>query len=457
MGLFDLFKRKKTMGLSNKELMGLAREMGASGHNGYWEGFKIRTPELAEAIEQVCGRNMSSISDGDAFQIVATFSRWSENTKTPIDKLRVNFEKQIQSFLNAGATYDMFLEKCRGEKSKEAKTFNISEDFTIANFMYEWTLSMKEKDECNSLTEHIARKMSVPDIDSFKADLEKSAGELNLAPDISKLDREENRLFALAQDGAKMFEEFNPHPFDDETASQLTNEGKIEALILCSTMVMELHSNFKNELDMDVQTDRYFLLLADTIMGETPDDEIGFINSRIAFYNKERRDWSKMGPLDAFKPDNAISHIYNALFVSPFSEHPEITPQGLPVHDLVMFRSHFEKVQKAMSQGCKRIKGQTSGAEDELREEALKTLNCVFPPAMRADMTKDMAWLFSGHVLDMVKTKEIDEQVVGVMPSHIKAQVRVLVELCKQSSMSDDEISDILDDAQNEFVKAFRQ
>ena len=115
----------------------------------------------------------------------------------------------------------------------------------------------------------------------------------------------------------------------------------------------------------------------------------------------------------------------------------------------------LEKVQKAMSQGRKRIKGNTSSAEDELREVAIKTLNCVVTPAMRAKMNRDVAWLFSDQIISMVKTGEIDEQLIGVMPSNIKAQIRDLANRCTQSSLSEGEVADILEDAQNEFLKPF--
>ena len=460
MGLFDFFKGKKSkpspqQGANNNDLMGLARKMGAASHHGYWEGFKIRKPQVAEAIEKVCGRDMGTLSDGDAFQIVTTFTRWSENANRPIDTLKEYFTKEMQSLLDDGGTYEMIIDKFKEEKPKEAKAFNISEDYTISNFMYEWILEMRSKAESDSFIEQMARNLDVSDIEAFKASLKKSEEELNLAPDISKLDREENKLFALAKEGAQMFQDFDPLTLDNEQAPSLTKEGLAEALILCSTMVIDLHSHFKNELDMDVQTDRYFLLLADSIMGDTPDDEIGFINSRIAFYKKECRDWSNISPLEAILPDNAISHIYNALYVNPLSDHPEIIPQELPTHNLIMFKSHFEKVQKAMSQGRKRIKGNTSGEEDELREEALKTLNCVVTPAMRAKMTRDLAWLFSNQIISMVKSGEMDEQIVGVMPSNVKAQIRDLANRCAQSSLSDGEVADILEDAQNEFLKIF--
>lgn len=460
MGLLDFFKGKKNTvtpkkGLSNNDLMGLARKMGASSHNGYWAGFKLRKPQVAESIEKVCGRDMNTVSDGDAFQIVATFTRWSANAQIPIEKLKDYFVQQMKSILDSGGTYEMILDKFKSEKPKEAKSFNISEDFTISNYMYEWLLEMKRRTESDFLIEQMAKRLNVTDIDAFKASLKKTEDELNLAPDISQLDREENKLFALAKEGAQMFRDFDPLTLDNGPAPSLSKAGMAEALILCSTMVMDLHSQFKNELDMDVQADRYFLLLADSIIGDTPDDEIAFINSRIAFYKKECLAWSNMSPIDAIMPDNAISHIYNALYVNPLTEHPEIIPKGISTHYLIMFKSHFEKVQKAMSLGRKRIMGNTTSDEDELREEALKTLNSVVTPAMRAKMTKDIAWLFSDQIISMVKSGEIDEQLIGVMPSSIKAQIRDLSNRCTHSSLSDGDISDILEAAQNEFLKTF--
>lgn len=460
MGILDFFKGKNSkatpkQGVSYNDLMGLARNIGAASNNGYWEGFKHRKPQVAEAIEKVCGRDMNTVSDGDAFQIVATFTRWSANANRPIDQLKESFVADIKSLLDEGATYEMILDKFKEEKPKEAKSFNISEDFTISNYMYEWVLEMQKNAEADLFLEQMARNMNVTDIEAFKASMKKTEEELELAPDISKLDREENKLFSLAKEGAEMFREFEPLALDNEPAPSLTKEGMVEALILCSTMVIELHSNFKNEIDLDVQTDRYFLLLADSIMGDTPDDEIGFINSRIAFYKKECRNWSNMGPLDVFLPDNAISHIFNALYVSPLSDCPEIIPNNLSTQYLIPFKYHFEKVQKLMFLGRKRIQGNTTKAEDELREEALKTFSYIATSAPRDKMNKDVARLLSGTIIDMAKSGKIDEQLLEVMPSNLKAQIRVLVNLCSQSTMSSDEIADVLDDAENEFLKAF--
>ena len=200
MGILDFFKGKKSKdtsqkGLSNNDLMSIARKMGA-GHNGYWEGFKIRKPQIAEAIEKVCGRDMESLSDGDAFQIVATFSRWSANANLPIEKLKEDFMRQIKSLLDSGATFEMLFDKFKESKRTEAKSFNISEDFTISNYMYEWALELQQKSKNDVLIEQLARKMNIPDIEALKASIKEAEKKSKIAPDISKLDREENRLFA---------------------------------------------------------------------------------------------------------------------------------------------------------------------------------------------------------------------------------------------------------------------
>ena len=44
----------------------------------------VASPQEAKAIEQLCGRNMDSLSNADAFQIVNTFLRWSNNTGKPL-------------------------------------------------------------------------------------------------------------------------------------------------------------------------------------------------------------------------------------------------------------------------------------------------------------------------------------------------------------------------------------
>ena len=189
MGILDFFRGKikriaPTTKLTNSDMMGIARNVGGDSHNGYWKGFKIRKPDLAASIEKMCGRNMEALSDGESFQVVTTFTRWSSNANLPIGKLKENFNQQMQSLLEDGATYSMLLKRFKEEKSKEAKKFNISEDYTISNYMYEWLLEMKSKSDADALNRHIAKQLNVTDYDSFEESIKQTEEELNLAPDI---------------------------------------------------------------------------------------------------------------------------------------------------------------------------------------------------------------------------------------------------------------------------------
>lgn len=135
----------------------------------------------------------------------------------------------------------------------------------------------------------IARNMgkSPEEVEAFVQSVNKILNELNLAPDISHLDNEENKLFSLAEEGAKMLDNLFLGMFP-KPSSQLSKAVFIEARILCSTIVMDLTPDFKNEIDLDKQEDRYFLLLHNSTVCDSDnfDDIIGFLNKRIDFYNK---------------------------------------------------------------------------------------------------------------------------------------------------------------------------
>ena len=445
--------------LSHSDMMGIARSIGKNEHGNYWQSFKLRKPQEAKAIEQLCGRNMDSLSNADAFQIVSTFLRWSDNTGKPISSLKDDFIEEMNSLISDGATFEMLLPRFKAEKAKEAIHFNIAEDFTICNYMYEWLVEMKNKQKADSITERIVQSLNIPqeEMDSFIKEIENKKEELNLAPDISKLDREENKLFNLANEGVQMFDDFYTLNGLEQIPHKLNEKGKIEARILCSTMVMDLHSNFKNEIDLDNQTDRYFLLLADSSFSG-PDDVIGFINSRIAFYKKEREEWASINALEVFKPHNVVARIYNLLYIDPLSEHPEeIESSDITANDLVMFKHHFEKVQKAMILGRNRIVGNVSNDAEVLRSIALDTFNGMTTREMRNNMNKDIAWLLTDQVITMVKQGQIDDGLSKVFPESIKSQIMKLISNYKQTTLSEEDANDILEDAQNEFLKGFVQ
>ena len=440
--------------LDDRMMMDIAKKVGQKGKGNYWQGFKARKPQDAKAIESFSGRNMDAISDADAFQIVSSFLRWSNNSGTPIPALKEKFIEQMESLLADGATFEMLIGRMKTEKAKEARQFNISEDFTICSFMYEWLVEMKNEQKKDLITEKLARNLNIPEeeLESFKEQIRKVEEEQNLAPDLSQLDREENKLFALANEGVSYLDEINPLTEDDKTY-RLNENGRFEARILCSTMVIDLHSHFKNEINLDVQTDRYFLLLADSITGDYPDNEIDFINSRIAFYN----DAIKRICEDPYSKatDSILANIFYLLYINPLSTTFEKDNQeGTVSRDAVLaLKIEIEDVIKEMEVGRLLI---TSERAHSIKEKFLKVLNGMIPESKRALLNQDAAWLFADQAVEMVKSGNIDDRIASVLPYDVVRNIRELSGIYNDNDeLSREQIESVLDKAKGEFTRMF--
>ncbi len=118
----------------NNKIMDAVHAMGDGQNAQYWEGFKRRKPNEAKAIVAASRLNMDSLSDKDAFEVVSTFLRWSENAGKPISKLKEDTIAQFSEFLNE-VSFEMLESKLKNEIPKEAKTFNISPNHTVCYFM----------------------------------------------------------------------------------------------------------------------------------------------------------------------------------------------------------------------------------------------------------------------------------------------------------------------------------
>ena len=136
-------------------------------------------------------------------------------------------------------------------------------------------------------------------------DIESTMKGLNLAPDLSKNDNIENKLLNLAKEGVD---------YIGKNFRELDEKGYYEALLLCTTFVLDLGTNHQNEIDLDKMEDRYFLLLFDTMIHCQLKDEIDFINKRIGFYTEE------MEKLQRNKNNSAF--IYSVLYYNPLCNNP---------------------------------------------------------------------------------------------------------------------------------------
>lgn len=276
----------------------------------YWRGFKSRKPQAAKDIEKITGKDMSKLSDIDAFQIVTTLQRISNNANLPISALKQSAYDQLFSHCSSESEIDEIISRFRSEKYNEASTFNIKPDNTYCNLLLEWAIEHKKNLSNNAIEDAIlhqlASKLNIADddLEVLKESIKKTEEDLNLAPDISQLDREENRLIAIAERGVKRL---------SSTYKPLSNDGWSEALIFCTTCLIDLPTDYDNTLDLEKKEDRYFLLLFDKIIPE----KVEFLNSRIRFYTEER---NKLRTQSHYTP----MFIYNAFYMNPMCEHPKI-------------------------------------------------------------------------------------------------------------------------------------
>lgn len=438
----------------NQRLMETVKNVGSNSYGNYWKSFKARKPVQAKEIESICKHDLSKLSDKDAFEIVTTLLRWSQNAGISIGNLKNWFLAQFEE-KSSGLPYEQAIDTLKREKIKEAQQFNISPDHTACNFMIEFLVEKQEKERTQSLGRKIAENLNVPEdkIDDFLREIEEKEAELNLAPDISRLDREENKLFHLAEEGANMLDNLTVG-LDKELT--LTEQGKAEALVLCSTLVMSLHSNFQNEIDLDVQADRYFLLLHDNTLDFDVDDNIDFLNSRIDFYNKEVKKALQLNPLQLFTIDNAMGILFNTLYLHPGNTNPyNINRSEISPNDLVMFRGQLEKVVKYMNSGRARIVGNSPTEHSEYRSKALELFQSLAPASKRAMMNKDVAWLISDQFISMIKDGKLNPGLP--LPQNIKDNFQYLISLKSKHNLSDADIEEILEDVQNEFINSFSE
>lgn len=292
---------------SRKDIMDAVNRLASESKNpgSYWRNFKNRKPQVAKEIEDVIGKDMSKLSDIDAFQIVTMLQRVSNNAKLPISGLKRSVYDQLFSHCSSESEIDEIISRLRSEKNKEGSTFNIKPDNTYSNILLEWAVEYKGKLSKDTFFKHIGSALDLDHdiLESFKRSIEEKEEELNLAPDISQFDREENRLIKIAERGVERL---------NSTYKSLSKDGKSEALLFCTTCLINLPTDYDNTLDLDKKEDRYFLLLHDKIVP----DSIEFLNSRIRFYENERK---KLRTQSNYTP----MFIFNAFYLNPMCEHPE--------------------------------------------------------------------------------------------------------------------------------------
>lgn len=304
----------------------------------YWANFRTRKPQTAVEIEKLLEKDMASLSDIDAFQLVTMLLRVSANSGLPIMELKNSVTEQLFNACESLADLEMIISRLKNEKINEAATFHINKDNTYSNLILEWAIEFKHKMLENKILKDWVMELGLDknSIEQFESDCHRIGEELNIAPDISQFDREENRLIALAERGVE---------YINDTFRPLCNDGWSEALIFCTTCLIDLPTDYGNTLDMDKKEDRYYLLLHDKIIPDSSD----FINSRIKFYNEEK---AKM----KIQPNYTPMFIYNAFYMNPMCDEPGVVTEfeESPL-ELLMFSGVLTKLQQFIAEEKNKI------------------------------------------------------------------------------------------------------
>ena len=130
----------------NKENVNAANIVDSSNFTNYWTHLKNQMPQKAFAIESLTGRDLSKLSDKDAFEIAQSIERWSNIAGKPISQLKESFLSELKPVIDE-LGLEAMIERTKQERDKEAKTFNISRDNTICAIMLESLIKMKTNNE----------------------------------------------------------------------------------------------------------------------------------------------------------------------------------------------------------------------------------------------------------------------------------------------------------------------
>ena len=147
-GLSDnlLKKQSPTAKNVNADLMGIMRNIAESNSANYWNGFTTRKPQEAKEIEYLLSKDMSKVSDIEAFEITTTLLRWAANfNNCRIKDLKKNIIEGTYECLEKESDIDVAIELAYTKIDEEAKAYNISKEHTATYFMHKWLIEARDE------------------------------------------------------------------------------------------------------------------------------------------------------------------------------------------------------------------------------------------------------------------------------------------------------------------------
>ena len=191
------------------------------------------------------------------------------------------------------------------EVPAEAEKFGIDEcetgQFLVATWLEERAYQIVESEQ---MLENFRNQLKE---EGMLESVENKMEELRLAPDLSKNNNLENKLFKLAHQLADYIGYYYK-PFPDD--------GFYEALMYCGILLLNFRSDYENELDLDKVQDAFFLLLWDEILPHTQleiEDVPRYFNQRVIAWGKDEK---RMAEDASYKP----LALFNAFYVAPLQD-----------------------------------------------------------------------------------------------------------------------------------------
>ena len=333
-----------------------------SAHN-IFEGLNDKDKEKAVLILPLIGEEyMSWISPELIREIYDSFERLSFKYECPIKQLKEAVINSLDGNLssNPKALRELAQQKMLVEVPSEAHSFNISEFAAGQRFVGYWleekALQIEQQEERLD-----ALRKQLEDKGLLNA-VEVKIRELNLAPDLSRNNNLENKLFKIAQQLADYIGYYYK-PFPDN--------GYYEALVYCGIILLHFRSDYDKVLDLNKVQDAFFLLLLDTLTARTSlgyDNIPKYFNERVLSWGEDE---NKMGTDPNFLP----MALYNAFYVAPLSTISSYYDMPIPANaDLRRFRAVLDamKVQACWKQSLWKQDIDFIGKEIRERIEALK-------------------------------------------------------------------------------------
>ena len=284
-----------------------------------YDSFRFRGDEN-EKYEAEVSASPDLVNEEYMLELVDSVERMIVYFRCPVSRLQQTAVERAKMFCaKSGESMPGLIKSLEAMVRNESVRFGIHKCNTATYLLKNWLTEDIGAKEClDNLINELSNKYNI--------DFEKLEAEYNIAPASVDENSLERRLFSLAKKCA----DYIGYRFDD-----FPDNGFYEALLYCTTLIIDIGSEHSNEVDIDLLEDRYFVLLADEILSAAGSsvNTIEFINSRIKLYQD--------------CPDKMI---YGLFFLSPFWDTPDVRKwKSVSASDLKKLRQAVRHVRKMIS------------------------------------------------------------------------------------------------------------